>query len=104
MRRLRSRRIRCYGSKQSPSKGGTMRIGFVATRIAGLDDVSLEIPKLAHILREMGHESFYLAGELGAFAQPGMEVPTFHFKDPEAVALHDEAFSGVEESRTLYRR
>lgn len=81
-----------------------MRIGFVATRIAGVDGVSLEILKIAAILRDLGHESFYLAGELGAFAQPGMEAPEFHFKHPEAVALHDEAFSGPEESRDLYRR
>ncbi|WP_119069862.1 glycosyltransferase family 4 protein [Aggregatilinea lenta] len=81
-----------------------MRIGFVATRIAGVDGVSLEILKIAAILRDLGHGSFYLAGELGAFAQPGMEVPAFHFKHPEAVALHDEAFSGPEESRDLYRR
>ncbi|RPH74833.1 glycosyltransferase family 1 protein, partial [bacterium] len=81
-----------------------MRIGFVATRIAGVDGVSLEIIKVADVLRRMGHETFYCAGQLGDFAQPGMEVPEFHFMHPEAVAIHDEAFSGLEESRSLYQR
>ncbi len=81
-----------------------MRIGFVATRIAGLDGVSLEITKWVEVLRRLGHEPYFCAGELGEYAQPGLEVPPFHFQDPEAVALHDEAFSGAEESRALYRR
>lgn len=81
-----------------------MRIGFVATRIAGVDGVSLEITKLAAVLERMGHESFYCAGELGDYAQPGLEVPAFHFRAPEAVAIHDEAFGGIEESRELYQR
>lgn len=81
-----------------------MRIGFVATRIAGLDGVSLEINKWAEVLRRLGHETFFCAGELGEYAQPGTEVAAFHFHHPEAVAQHDEAFSGAEESRALYRR
>jgi len=81
-----------------------MRIGFVATRIAGLDGVSLEINKWAEVLRRLGHEPYFCAGELGEYAQPGLEAPPFHFQHPEAVALHDEAFSGAQESRALYRR
>jgi hypothetical protein len=81
-----------------------MNIGFVATRIAGVDGVSLEIRKLADVLARMGHTSFYCAGELGDWSQPGMLVPEFHFQHPEAIAIHDEAFGGVAESRDLYRR
>ena len=81
-----------------------MNIGFVATRIAGVDGVSLEINKIAHVLRRMGHSTFFCAGELGTDAQPGLAVPAFHFHDPEAVAIHDEAFGGADKSRALYRR
>jgi glycosyltransferase involved in cell wall biosynthesis len=81
-----------------------MNIGFVATRIAGLDGVSLEINKWAEVLRRMGHTPYFCAGELGEYAQPGMLVPEFHFRDPEAVAIHDEAFGGADESRKLYHR
>ncbi len=81
-----------------------MNIGFAATRIAGVDGVSLEINKWAETLRRMGHQTFFCAGELGDYAQPGLLVPEFHFQQPEAVAIHDEAFSGAEESRALYQR
>jgi glycosyltransferase involved in cell wall biosynthesis len=81
-----------------------MNIGFVATRIAGPDGVSLEINKWADVLRRMGHTPCFCAGELGEYAQPGMLVPEFHFRDPEAIAIHDEAFGGMDESRELYRR
>jgi len=81
-----------------------MNIGIVATRIAGLDGVSLEIEKIAAVLRRMGHAVFFCAGELGEWAQPGVADPALHFQHPEAVAIHDEAFSGPEESRALYRR
>jgi glycosyltransferase involved in cell wall biosynthesis len=80
-----------------------MRFGFVATRIAGVDGVSLETMKLSDVLRRLGHETFFCAGELDKQAQPGMEVPEFHFHHPEARAIHDDAFSGMDESRALYQ-
>ncbi|MEO0560666.1 MAG: glycosyltransferase family 1 protein, partial [Chloroflexota bacterium] len=70
-----------------------MNIGFVGTRFAGVDGVSLETQKLAHVFREMGHKCFYCAGELDGNAQPGTLVPEMHFTHPEAKALHDEAFA-----------
>jgi len=36
-----------------------MNIGFISTRIAGTDGVSLEIAKLATILRRLGHDCCY---------------------------------------------
>ena len=70
-----------------------MNIGFVGTRFAGVDGVSLETQKLAHVFRQMGHSCFFCAGELDGNAQPGYLVPIMHFTDPTAKALHDEAFS-----------
>lgn len=69
-----------------------MNIGFLSTRIAGADGVSLEIAKLAEILRRLGHECCYCAGELDASAAPGLLVPEMHFTHPEAVSLHDHCF------------
>lgn len=71
-----------------------MRIGFVSTRLAGTDGVSLETAKLAAILRRMGHEVFYCAGELDPGGPPGLWVPEMHFTYPEARRIHDEAFIG----------
>ncbi len=60
-----------------------MNIGFISTRLAGVDGVSLETQKLAQVMRELGHATFFCAGELDADAQPGDLVPTMHFTDPD---------------------
>lgn len=69
-----------------------MRIGFIATRLAGTDGVSLETAKLATVLRRQGHEIFYCAGELDGEV-PGLLIPEAHFADPVAIALGERAFS-----------
>ena len=38
--------------------------GFISTRIAGTDGVSLEIEKWADIFQKEGFNCFYFAGEL----------------------------------------
>ncbi len=69
-----------------------MNIGFVSTRLAGNDGVSLETAKLAEVLQRHGHEIAYLAGELEP-GLPGLEAPGLHFEDPMAEALGARAFS-----------
>ena len=39
------------------------RVGFVATRVAGTDGVSLETKKWADVLDGLGLECYYLTGE-----------------------------------------
>ena len=68
-----------------------MNIGFISTRLAGTDGVSLETAKLAAVLRQMGHRIFYCAGELDENL-PGLEAPELHFTDPTAAALAARAF------------
>ena len=41
----------------------SLRIGFVSTRLAGTDGVSLESAKWARVLQDLGHTCFYFAGE-----------------------------------------
>ena len=69
-----------------------MRIGFVSTRFAGTDGVSLETRKIGHILATLGHECFYCAGELDPDL-PGMLDPRFHFMDPAVLGLQERAFA-----------
>ncbi len=71
-----------------------MNIGFISTRLAGTDGVSLETAKLATILERMGHTIYYCAGELEPDGPPGLLVPEMHFTHPEAKAIHDAAFIG----------
>ncbi|MBN1565955.1 MAG: glycosyltransferase family 4 protein [Anaerolineae bacterium] len=81
-----------------------MNIGFVSTRIAGVDGVSLEIEKWATVLTRLGHTCYFMAGELATDPQRSLAVPTCHFQHPAIKAVHDAAFSGSTESRDLYRR
>jgi glycosyltransferase involved in cell wall biosynthesis len=80
----------------------TMNIGFISTRLAGTDGVTLETEKLAHVLREAGHADFYCAGELEkALRERGLEAPELHFEDPVAVALGQRAFGSGEADAAL---
>ncbi len=79
-----------------------MRIGFISTRLAGTDGVSLETQKWAHVLRQMGHDIFYCAGELDDETD-GMLIPEIHFQDSAAQALGAWAFGGNLPDPTLDR-
>lgn len=67
-------------------------IGFVATRLAGVDGVSLESAKMVQVLERMGHRCFYCAGELGPDSPPGRVVPEMNFNEILVKAMHDQAF------------
>lgn len=88
-----------------------MNIGFISTRIAGTDGVSLEIVKLATILHRLGHRCCYCAGELDADRVPGraategrLYAPEMHFAHPEAVWIHDHCFGTKVAAGGLYER
>jgi glycosyltransferase involved in cell wall biosynthesis len=57
-------------------------IGFVSTRFAGNDGVSLEATKWSEILKRSGHRCFWFAGDLD-------RDPDLSFKVPEASFLHE---------------
>jgi hypothetical protein len=70
-----------------------MHIGFISTRLNGTDGVSLEVEKWAKVLRRMGHELFYCAGELGGYAAGGVLIPQLHFDHQSIIAFGNRAFS-----------
>lgn len=72
-----------------------MNVGFVSTRLAGTDGVSLETAKWAAVFQRMGHQVCYCAGKLDANGPPGMLVPEMHFTHPEAKRIHDLAFGST---------
>ena len=41
-----------------------MNVGFISTRLAGTDGVTLETVKWARICRDLGHNTFFCAGQL----------------------------------------
>lgn len=55
-------------------------IGFISTRFAGTDGVTLEASKWAQVLRQMGHRCFWFAGELNKDPARSMLVPEAFFQ------------------------
>jgi glycosyltransferase involved in cell wall biosynthesis len=81
-----------------------MKIGFVSTRLAGTDGVSLETRKLAEVARRLGHETYYCAGQLEDNAPNPTLIPELHFRDPEAEAIGELVFGRMEPPDGLMRR
>lgn len=65
------------------------RIGFVSTRFAGLDGVSLESAKWAQVLWDHEHVSHWYAGRLDRSEDISMCVPEAYFGHPENVWIND---------------
>lgn len=70
------------------------RIGFISTRFAGTDGVSLETAKWAAVLERLGHECFYFAGECDRPAEHCLLVPEAFYRHPEIDKLNQQAYSG----------
>ncbi|MGC9397872.1 MAG: glycosyltransferase [Anaerolineae bacterium] len=68
-------------------------IGFVSTRFAGTDGVSLETEKWATILEDMGHRCCYFAGECDRPVEQCYVVPEAHFSHPRIQALNADLFN-----------
>ena len=69
-----------------------LRIGFVGTRFAGTDGVSLEAEKWADELRAMGHDVYYFAGVLERPSEKSMEVPEAFFGHPDVERIGRAVF------------
>jgi glycosyltransferase involved in cell wall biosynthesis len=69
-----------------------MRIGFVATRLAGVDGVTFETAKWELVVARMGHEARLLAGEVDALRPNARLVPAMHFTYPQAARVTAAAF------------
>jgi glycosyltransferase involved in cell wall biosynthesis len=68
------------------------RVGFVSTRLAGTDGVSLEVTKWVQVLKGLGHESFFFAGELEWPDERSYLVPEAHFNHPTILKLSKDLF------------
>jgi len=80
-----------------------MRIGFISTRIAGSDGVSLEIGKWAEILERMGHTCFYIAGLSDRPPERTRIIPEAHFKHPLIEQINSEVFGRLIRSPDITR-
>ena len=55
-------------------------IGFISTRFAGTDGVTLESSKWAQVFRQMGHQCFWFAGDLDKNPERSMLIPEAFFQ------------------------
>jgi mannosylglucosylglycerate synthase len=80
------------------------RIGFVSTRFAGTDGVSLESAKWAQVLEGHGYSSYWYAGILDRNPERCMLVPEASFAHPEIAAINTEVFGKLTRTRQMTRR
>ncbi len=83
---------------------GVRRIGFVSTRLAGTDGVSLEARKWSDVLTGLGHCCFCFAGESDWPAERSQVVPEAHFQHPEVRELNTSLFGTCVRSPAISRR
>ncbi len=91
-----------------------LRIGFISTRFAGTDGVSLEVRKWVEILESMGHDCYFFAGQCDYPMSKCYVVPEAFFLHPEIEKKHQKFFSQgfrdredtvwVEEKKNFYRK
>lgn len=78
-------------------------IGFVSTRFAGTDGVSLESCKWAELLTQNGLNCFWFAGELKRPAGRSFMVPEAHFQHEQNIWINRQIF-GSKRRRPLATR
>ncbi|MDX2343811.1 MAG: glycosyltransferase, partial [Acidimicrobiia bacterium] len=69
-----------------------LRFGLVGTRFEGLDGVTLESVKVAHVLESLGHEVVWLGGVLAPEFSPGVEVPEAFFDTGPNLEINRQVF------------
>ena len=77
---------------ENMSKKLGQNIGFVGTRFAGTDGVSLEAAKWAQVLVCSGHSVHWFGGVLGTDPDVSMLVPHAFFGNPDIEWIHDRSF------------
>ena len=91
------------------SRGGstysrmTKNIGFVSTRFAGTDGVSLESSKWAHVLAQNGYRCFWFGGEVDRNPRNSVLVPEAHFKHEQVQWINTQVYGKKGRSQTVTR-
>lgn len=80
------------------------RVGFISTRFAGTDGVSLESAKWARVLWDHEHISFWYAGRLDRAANVSCCVPEAFFNHPEARWINDQVWGQSTRTRQITER
>ncbi|MBR9980977.1 MAG: glycosyltransferase family 4 protein [Desulfatitalea sp.] len=79
-------------------------VGFISTRFAGTDGVSLEADKWARIFESQGLQCFYFAGELDRDPARAWQTDEAHFQHPDIRSIHKACFGVNQRSREVTRQ
>jgi glycosyltransferase involved in cell wall biosynthesis len=79
-------------------------VGFISTRIAGTDGVSLELEKWANVFEKFGLTCFYFAGELDRPQERSYLVEEAHFTHPEIKDVYNKSFGGMKRDRAVSKK
>ncbi len=80
------------------------RFGFVSTRFAGTDGVSLESAKWAEVLWDDRHVSHWYGGQLDRQTEISRCVPEAHFNHPEVAWINQRIWGQRRRSRHVSKR
>ncbi|SFN10431.1 glycosyltransferase family 4 protein [Thermodesulforhabdus norvegica] len=78
-----------------------LRIGFISTRFAGVDGVSLESSKWAEVLERAGHRCYWFAGLVDRDPDFSYVVPEAFFCHPDIQWINTEVFGKRNRSRRV---
>lgn len=81
-----------------------MNIGFLSTRFAGTDGVSLESTKWAVVLEQMGHNCFWYSGLSDRDPAKSMVVPEAHFAHPDVEWISQRVWGSTVREREVTGR
>jgi len=81
--------------------GKQHNVGFVSTRFAGTDGVSLETAKWADVFEGVGFSCFYFAGELDRSPEYSCLVEEAHFQHPQIKDIFRNCFGVRERKRSV---
>ncbi len=84
--------------------GEVKQVGFISTRLAGTDGVSLETAKWAKVFESEGFCCFYFAGELDREPEVCYPVPEAHFTHPEIKDIYHKSFDVTVRDRLISER
>ncbi len=80
------------------------KIGFVSTRFAGTDGVSLESAKWAEVLTEEGFQCYWYSGRSDRPRDVSFCIPEAYFGDPENVWITDRIWESHYRDRMVSER
>jgi len=81
-----------------------MNIGFISTRFAGTDGVSLEAQKWADVLAADGHCNFWFSGRSDRPDEISMVVPEANFQHPENVWISERVWGNTKRDTIITKR